>query len=115
MMDETRHIWKIRVVKSYADARNHVLIGQMIGRDTMCVSLKCRTFHFGRSANVVKDIQMGPVDHRIIPWNRIEIINLLPSSFEYESAQLANDPKGNIFFQDGHYACPVVTNQDRHI
>ena len=113
-MNDVRLIWKIRSIKPYRDAHNHLLIGQVVARDGVCVELLCRSFHYGRAVNGAKDIAVGAVEKRILPWSRIEIINELPASFDFQNAALQADEKGAVVFSDQHYSCPIVTNQDRH-
>ena len=111
---DSRLVWKIRCIKPYPDARNHLLIGLVVGRDQVCLELMCKSFHFGRVVNSPKDIATGALAKRILPWNRIEIINELPTSFDYQSAKLHADQNGSIFFSDSHYPCPILTSRDKH-
>ncbi len=113
-MADNRLIWKVRSIKPYLDAHNHLLIGQVVRRDEVCLELMCRSFHYGRAASGPKDIAVGTVGKRIVPWNRIEIVNELPASFDYQSAKLTADQKGGIFFSGGHYSCPIVTVRNKH-
>jgi hypothetical protein len=113
-MNDTRLIWKVRSVKPYPGAHNHLLVGQVASRDAVCLELMCRSFHYGRVVSVLKDIVVGSIGKRIVPWNRIEIINELPASFDFQNAKLHADQKGGVFFSDGHYFCPIVTVQDKH-
>lgn len=113
-MNDGRLIWKVRSIKPYRDAHNHLLIGEVVNRDGVCLTLMCRSFHYGRAANSAKDVAVGAIGKRVVPWNRVEIINELPPSFDYQNAQLKADEKGGITFTDGHYPCPIITSQDRH-
>jgi len=113
-MSEARIIWKIRSIKPYPDAHNHLLIGRIIKQDNVCVEIMCRSFHYGRAVSGVKDIAVGKIAKRIIPWSRIEIINELPEGFDFQAARLEADDKGGINFTDGHYSCSIVTMQDKH-
>jgi len=113
-MDDSRIIWKIRSIKPYHDAHNHLLIGQVVNRDEVCLELMCKSFHFGRAVNRVKDITVGKLAKRILPWTRIEIINELPASFDFQNAKLQADDKGGVNFTDGSYCCPIVAIKDRH-
>lgn len=113
-MNDSRLIWKIRSIKPYRDAHNHLLIGQVVSRDGVSVELMCRSFHYGRAAGGTRDVAVGDIGKRILPWNRIEIINELPASFDYQNAKLEANEKGAILFSDGHYSCPIITSQDRH-
>jgi hypothetical protein len=112
-MDDQARIWKVRSIKPYPDARNHILVGQVLAEHGPCVLLFCRTFHFGRSVNGVKDITVGPLGKRIIPWVRIEIINELSGDFDFQAAKLVKDAKGVIALSDGKSSCPLTSQQDR--
>lgn len=113
-MNDNRLIWTVRFVKPYPDAHNHLLIGQIVGRDQVCLELICKSFHYGRAVNGPKDISVGTVGKRIVPWNRIEIVNELPASFDYQNAKLKADQKGGILLSDGHFACSIMTIRDKH-
>lgn len=113
-MNDSRLIWKIRSIKPYHEAHNHLLIGQIMSRDDVCVELMCRSFHYGRAVNSTKDIAVGEIGKRIVPWGRIEVINELPVSFDFQAAQIKANDKGGIDFTDGHCSCPIVTTQDKH-
>ena len=110
----SRRIWKVRCVKPYPEAHNHLLIGQVVGGDEVSLALMCRSFHYGRAVSRAKDIAVGTIGKRIVPWSRVEIINELPASFDHEKARLKADQEGNIFLSDEHYSCPIVTAQNRH-
>lgn len=108
-------VWKVRTVKAYPEARNHLLIGEVRAKDRVCVEMNCRSFHFGRAVNSLKDIRVGEVDVRIIPWTHIEIVNVLPAEFNYHEAELSLDREGNIFLRDRHRVCPIATRgEPRH-
>ncbi len=85
---EKGQIWKIRTVKNYAEASNHIIIGKVISCNEAFVKLNCRTYHFRKHAHSPNDIKVGNVMDRIIPWNRVEIINQLNDKFDYINAQL---------------------------
>ncbi len=106
------HVWKVRVVKTYHEAHNHLLIGEVVSKDTVCVELNCRSFHFGRLVNSLKDVRTGDLGIRIIPWSHIEIINVLPAEFNPGQAELGLDGEGSIFLKDRVYACPIVTSRE---
>ncbi len=110
-------VWKVRAVKAYSEAHNHLLVGEVRAKDRVCVELNCRSFHFGRMANSVKDVRAGDLGVRIIPWTYIEIVNVLPGDFDYRKAELTIDREGNILLRDRHHdhACPIATrNEPRH-
>ena len=113
-MDNTRLIWKVRCIKPYPEAHNHLLIGQVSARNDVCLEMMCRSFHHGKVVNSSKDIVAGALGKRIIPWSRIEIINELPASFDFQNAKLQANQQGAIHFTDNHFSCPIVTVQDKH-
>ena len=113
MTDESSPVvWKVRVVKAYAEAHNHLLIGEVLANDAVRVELNCRSFHFGRLVNSLKDVRTGDLGRRIIPWSQIEIINVLPDDFGFAEAQLAVDQEGSILLKGRAYACPIVTSRE---
>jgi len=113
-MQTRQHIvWKVRTVKTYPEARNHLLVGRVLERDAACVSLLCRTFHFGRLVRRVRDITVGPLGRRIIPWGRIEVINELPGGLDFEQAVVRLDKAGSLVLSDGAGTCVLVSAKDR--
>jgi len=102
-------IWKIRAVKSYPEAHNHLLVGEVRRSDDVAVELHCRTYHFGRAVNKIGDIRVSSPDVRIIPWNRIEIVRVLEEHFDYANAKLESDNEGNIRLCDGRHECSIIS------
>ncbi|MFH0962889.1 MAG: hypothetical protein V2A58_02635 [Planctomycetota bacterium] len=107
-MKETKAIWKVRVVKPYPEAHNHLFIGEMVTRDGVAIELLCRTFHFARSVASVKEITVGPLGRRIVPWTRVEVINVLPADFDFKESELVMGPKGEIGLSDRRYFVAVA-------
>ena len=114
-MDEQKDkkIWKVRTVKNYPEAHNHLFIGQVLQLTQSYVRLDCRTYHFGKTINSVKDIRADMKGVRVLPWNRIELINELPSSFDYSRADLISDKDGKIALSDGKTNCVLSSSYDR--
>ncbi|MFP4105583.1 MAG: hypothetical protein ACLFVU_05755 [Phycisphaerae bacterium] len=108
-----RIIWKIRSVKSYPEAHNHLLVGQVIERDNACIKVFGRSFHFGKLVHRKREVVMGRLATRIIPWSRVEIINELPAGFDFQSARLIEDEQGKVVFSDGENACNIASAQSR--
>lgn len=81
-------IWKVRSRKCYSKASNHLFIGQVLETNDVWVRMKCRTFHFGRLTGSSKDIVVGDVAVRVIPWGNIEVINVLDENFDYENGKI---------------------------
>ena len=109
-MTESRRVWKVRVVKPYAEAHNHLIIGEVIEESLVWVRIKGRTYHFGRSTQRLQDIKVGPNAVRLVPWNRVEVVNELPGSFDYANARLVADGKGNVALKHGRYVCCILTD-----
>ncbi|MBN2139134.1 MAG: hypothetical protein JW720_15105 [Sedimentisphaerales bacterium] len=100
-------IWKIRTIKNYPEAHNHILVGKVLETTDSYVRLHCRTYHFCRVINGPEDIQIGSLMVRVVPWSRIEIINELPATFDYARSTLISDKSGEVLFQDERHVCPV--------
>lgn len=79
---------KVRWTKLYPTAHNHVAIGDVLHETPQYLVMLCRTYHFGRhiggrkavlkEGQYVGGVLLGQKSVRIIPWNRIEVINELP-------------------------------------
>ncbi len=100
-------IWKIRTIKSYPEATNHLLVGRVLAITDSYVRLHSRTYHFNRPVAKPEDMQIGDVMVRVVPWSRIEIINELPENFDYIRSSLIADTEGQVLFQDGKHAFPM--------
>jgi hypothetical protein len=100
-------IWKIRAIKNYPEAHNHVLVGKVLEITESYVRLHCRTYHFGPVLNGPEDVLVGAVTTRVIPWSRIEIINELPTNFDYVRSTVISDKPGQVLFRDKQYMCPI--------
>ena len=107
-----KRIWKLRTVKNYPEAHNHLFIGQVLGLTQSYVRLDCRTYHYGNAINNVKDIREGTKGIRILPWNRIELINEFPSSFDYSQADIISNKDGKIALSDGNIDCVLSSSYD---
>jgi len=100
-------IWKIRTIKSYPEATNHLLVGRVLDITDSYVRLHCKTYHFNGPVARPEDIQIGNVMVRVVPWSRIEIINELPEGFDYVRSSLIADKEGQVLFRDGKHAFPI--------
>ncbi len=108
-------IWKIRTVKDYPEAKNHIFIGKVVEMNSSYVMLECRTYHFGRNVNMPRDIHCGNVEIRIVPWNRIELVNLLDEKFDYKKAELVKEDNGNICLKSGDLSCLIYGSNDSRV
>jgi hypothetical protein len=107
--NDERKIWKIRTVKAYPEAHNHIIVGHVLEITGSYVRMDCRTYHFGKAVNGEKDIYTGSCMIRIIPWARIEIINELSELFDYVNPQLFSNKDGTINIKDKQYAYSLVS------
>lgn len=98
-----RKVWKIRTIKNYPDAHNHLLMGEVLEITDSYVRLLCRTYHFGRIINRPEDIQIGSLMIRAVPWSRIEIINEMPPMYDYRKSTLITNKEGEVLFSDGRH------------
>jgi hypothetical protein len=76
------------------------------------VRLDCKTYHFGKTINGIRDIREGTKSKRILPWNRIELINELPSTFDYSKAELITTKEEKIALSDGKINCILSSSYD---
>jgi hypothetical protein len=104
-------IWKMRTIKNYPEAHNHICIGRVLNINDSYVRLKCRTFHFGKSVNNLKDIRIGDIGVRVIPWCRVEIINELEPTFRYGQAKLSLD-NSKVVISDGKLNYTIASSYD---
>ena len=113
MMKTNKRIWKIRTVKDYPDAHNHIMIGEVLDETPTYLRVMGRTFHFGKSVNNLKDIQEGMLMVRVIPWVRIQVVHELPDSFDFANATLAMKKNGNVVLKDDLIACPIAAGFEK--
>jgi hypothetical protein len=88
-------IWKARMRKAYADATNHVVVGEVVEENPLYLRMRCRAFHFKRptmNANIVT----SDVKVRFFPWGQISYITELPDSSDWEQAAAGLDEKGDV-------------------
>ncbi|MCF7956946.1 MAG: hypothetical protein K9M57_00720 [Phycisphaerae bacterium] len=106
-------IWKIRTVKDYPEAHNHVLVGQVLEHNDAFIRLHCRSYHFGGAINSPRNVREGVLMVRIIPWQRVEVINELPSSFNYVNAKVALEKDEDVVLKDGMYTSSLASRHDK--
>ena len=108
-MTEQAKVWKIRTIKDYPEAHNHLIVGRVEKVNDSYIKTHCKTFHFGRVVNNIKDVVVGEAMIRIIPWCRIEIIKELPDSFDYSNSKVTIDDEHRVVLSDQHYRCKLVS------
>ena len=114
-MNAKEAIWKVRSIKNYPEAKNHIAIGRPVEVNSSYVLLKCKTYHFGKNVNGVRDIQVGNVDFRIMPWARIEIVNMLDKDFDYKNAKLVMLDSGQVALSDGKTSISIFGSNDSRV
>lgn len=106
-------IWKIRTIKDYPQAHTHILIGKVDEMTAAWVKINCRTYHFGSSVSNIRAIRIGELMTRILPWNRIEIINELRDDFDFTATKLKLNEKSEITLTDiNNLECTLITSYD---
>jgi len=100
-------IWKVRTIKNYPEAHNHLLVGRVLELTDSYIRMHCRTYHYGRSVSRPEDIRIGAPMVRVVPWSRVEIINELPETFDYLNSNLIALAAGQVFFTDGRHKEPI--------
>jgi len=105
-------IWKIRTIKDYPEAHNHIIVGKILEITDSYVRLHCKTYHLRTILRGPEDILIGSVMERIIPWGRIEIINELSPTFDYVRSSFVADREGQVLFKDKEHLYPFATTED---
>ncbi|MFA5204979.1 MAG: hypothetical protein WC708_11315 [Lentisphaeria bacterium] len=92
---------RIRWVKMYPSAHNHVAIGNVLQETPYYLTLLCKTYHFGHGAGTRKaflapntyvgGIVEGEKAIRSIPWSQIEVINELPAETDWNVRALVEE------------------------
>lgn len=87
-------IVKLRWVKQYPTAHNHVAVGSVIAENDNYLVLRCKTYHFGdhvggKKAKLCPGKYVGGIMEsatatRIVPWHRVEVINELPPTTDWD-------------------------------
>ena len=108
----TKKIWKVRTVKNYPEAHNHLFIGQILQLTQAYIRMNCRTCHFGKVINSPKDIRLGSKGIRILPWHNIELINELPCDFDYINASIVLSRNSKMALSDGKTHCILSSSYD---
>ena len=100
-------IWKVRTIKNYPEAHNHLMVGKVLEITESYIRMHCRTYHYGRVVSKPDDIKMGGLQVRVVPWSRVEIINELVPTYDYVRSALIATDEGQVLFTDGRNQEPV--------
>jgi len=106
-------IVKIRWVKNYASASNHIGIGRVADETEQYLTVECRTLHFGKLIRERSRINHGHVGLRAIPWNRIEVIHVLDDDTDWK-ADYTIDADGNLVINNKHRTL-IAETKGRHL
>ena len=92
---------RIRWVKMYPSAHNHVAIGDVLLETPYYLTLLCKTYHFGhgvgtKKAFLVPNTYVGGIVEgekaiRSVPWAQIEVINELPADTDWNVRALVEE------------------------
>ena len=89
-------IVKIRFIKRYKDARNHICIGEVRAETPNCLIVKGRTFHFGSTMAQNSDLENGFPKTRWIPWHQIELVTELSADLDWRNEEFVLDASGDL-------------------
>ncbi len=89
-------IVKIRWVKAYEGAQNHVCIGRVVAETPNVLKVHGRTWHFRRPQGSAKTVTSSQSKVRWIPWERIEVVTELPPDTDWERLRFDVDVQGRL-------------------
>ncbi|MFC1737164.1 hypothetical protein ACFL1X_13700 [Candidatus Hydrogenedentota bacterium] len=112
-MSGKKRIWKIRFVKNYPGAANHLMVGEVVEQTPMYVSIKGKTYHYGKTLSRLADIKVGMVTTRIVPWGRIEVIHEMPEGLDYAAAKLVAGEDGTVALKDDVHTYPIFNAYEK--
>ena len=90
-----KQIVKVRWIKQYPGARNHVCVGELLEEAPQYIKVRGKIFHFGKTSTI-QAVKTAPIDTVLIPWNRIEVIHVLSPETDWETANFAINDQGNL-------------------
>ncbi|MBI5818435.1 MAG: hypothetical protein HZA88_05565 [Verrucomicrobia bacterium] len=92
----TRLIVKVRWLKPYEGAQNHICIGEVLAETPQCLKVLGRTYHFRRPQGNIRAVQTSAIKVRWIPWNRIEMVTELHPDTDWRNLQLKVDDNNRV-------------------
>jgi hypothetical protein len=90
-----KKVVKVRWVKPYESARNHICIGEVVEETPQYLKVLGRTYHFRKPTNL-KAIKASQVKTRWIPWGRIEVVTELHPDTDWRNLELHVDPNNRV-------------------
>ena len=97
-----KKVWKVRIKKAYADATNHIVVGEVLETTPIYIKLKCRAYHFKKPMQASSGpggIFVSDTKVRIFPWQVISYITELPEDFNWEDAVVELTERGEIILK----------------
>lgn len=92
-------IVKVRMVKKYKDAKNHVCIGEVKRETASYIVVKGVTFHFGSVFSQPPTLVRGEMKTRWIPWHQVEIVTELAADLDWLNEEFTLDDTGDIILK----------------
>jgi len=106
-------IVKMRWVKNYASANNHIAVGRVAEESEHCLIAECRTLHFGKLVRDRSRVKHGDACLRAIPWGRIEVIHVLEDDTDWKADfKIAHD--GSLIL-DNKQGTLIATTKGRNL
>lgn len=96
MPTATRLVVKVRWLKPYEGAQNHICIGEVLAETPQCLKVLGRTYHFRRPQGNIRAVQTSAIKVRWIPWNRIEMVTELHPDTDWRNLQLKVDDNNRV-------------------
>ena len=90
-----KRIWKVRIKKTYPEATNHVVVGEVLEITPIYLEMKCKAFHF-KKPTIASSVLSSLVKTRIFPWHTVSYITVLDSNLDWESAEVSLSQTGDI-------------------
>ena len=106
-----RPVWKIRIRRNYAEATNHVVVGEVLTQTPEFIRLRCRAFHFRRPTTSAH-IASGDVQTRVFPWATIAYATELADGFNWELARAELTREGDVVLIHPDSTAPVALREN---
>lgn len=87
---------KIRWVKPYEGAQNHICIGEVLEESPNYLKVFGKTFHFRKPQGHAKAVQYSSPKTRWIPWSRIEVVTELPEGIDWRNIRFTVDAQNRL-------------------
>ena len=98
-----KKIWKVRIKKAYADATNHIVVGEVLETTPLYIRMKCKAYHFKKlvqASTGTGGVFVSDIKTRIFPWHVISYITELPDGFNWKGAVVELAERGDIILKE---------------